>query len=79
MTFIEGMTAVIVNKEELNESQRRKEMQLLLFLLLLKVLSITIVAYFLWPRVVPNIFTGVKSNPGFLNLLGLSVIINLML
>ena len=79
MTFIEGMTAVIVNKEELNKVQRRKEMQLLLFLLLLKVLSITIVAYFLWPRVVPNIFTGVKSNPGFLNLLGLSVIINLML
>lgn len=79
MTFIEGMTAVIVNKEELNQVQRRKEMQLLLFLLLLKVLSITIVAYFLWPRVVPNIFTGVKSNPGFLNLLGLSVIINLML
>lgn len=79
MTFIEGMTAVIVNKEELNQVQRRKEMQLLLFLLLLKVLSITIVAYLLWPRVVPNIFTGVKSNPGFLNLLGLSVIINLML
>lgn len=79
MTFIEGMTAVIVNKEELNQVQRRKEMQLLLFLLLLKVLSISIVAYFLWPRVVPNIFTGVKSNPGFLNLLGLSVIINLML
>ena len=79
MTFIEGMTAVIVNKEELNQVQRRKEMQLLLFLLLLKVLSISIVAYFLWPRVVPNIFTGVKSNPGFLNLLGLSVMINLML
>ena len=79
MTFIEGMTAVIVNKEDLNKVQRRKEMQLLLFLLILKVLSISIVAYFLWPRVVPNIFTGVKSDPGFLNILGLSVLINLML
>jgi hypothetical protein len=79
MTFIEGMTAVIVNKEKLNQAQRKREMELLLFLLLFKALSIAIVTYFLWPRVVPNIFTGVKSDPGFLNILGLSALINLML
>ena len=76
MTFIEGMTAVIVNKEELNQVQRRKEMQLLLFLLLLKVLSITTVAYPL-ATCVPNIFTVYAIQ--IPNLLGLSVIINLML
>ena len=51
----------------------------LFVLLLLRILSVSIVAYFLWPRIIPQVFTNVNADPGFLNLLGLSLIIGLLL
>ena len=42
-----------------------------------KLITITIV-YYLWSRVMPNISSSIKENPGFLNLFGLSVIYHLL-
>jgi len=79
MTLIEGMTTIMMNKDTMNKKQRDSEMTLLFVLFIVKILSIAIVSYFLWPRVVPQIFTNVQANPGFINLLGLSIILNLLL
>tara|TARA_Y100000590_G_scaffold470383_1_gene664329 strand:- start:9720 stop:10013 length:294 start_codon:yes stop_codon:yes gene_type:complete len=42
-----------------------------------KLITITIV-YYLWSRVMPNISSSIKENPGFLNLFGLSIIYHLL-
>ena len=43
----------------------------------IRVLFIYIV-FLLWPKVVPKIFKGAESNPKFIQILGLSVIIALI-
>ena len=37
-----------------------------------------IVSHFLWPRIVPKVFSGAKAKPGFLNLVGLVLIYYLL-
>lgn len=79
MKLIEGLTTIMVKKDTMDRKEKENEMNLLFMLLLIKILSIAIVSYFLWPRVIPEIFTNVKPNPGFLNILGLSIIIGLLI
>ena len=79
MKLIEGMTTIIMKKDSMNKKQRDSEMNLLFVLFIVKILSIAIVSYFLWPRIMPQIFTNVQDNPGFINLFGLSIIISLLL
>lgn len=49
----------------------------LLFLISIKLLLIYIVML-LWPRVMPKIFPSVSKSPGYINLIGLSVILSLI-
>ena len=79
MKLIEGMTTIIMKKDSMNKKQRDSEMNLLFVLFIVKILSIAIVSYFLWPRIMPQIFTNVQANPGFINLFGLSIILSLLL
>ena len=78
MNIIEGMTTIIMNKDVMDKKRREREMNIILVSFLIKILSIAIVSYFLWPKVVPKIFPTVQENPGFVNLFGLSVIVNLL-
>lgn len=77
MNLLEGMTTIILKKKNPRDTQ--KELNALFVLLLLKILSVSLVAYFLWPRIIPQVFTNVNADPGFMNLLGLSLIISLLL
>tara|TARA_B100001094_G_scaffold303911_1_gene332404 strand:- start:1606 stop:1848 length:243 start_codon:yes stop_codon:yes gene_type:complete len=76
--LVEGMTTIVMKKDMMTKKQRENELQLLLVIFLMKVLTIALVSHFLWPRVMPKIFSGVQSNPGFLNVFGLSVILHLL-
>lgn len=79
MNLLEGMTTIVLKKNKRNERETQDEITVLFVLLIVKILAVSIVAYFLWPRIVPQIFTNVNADPGFLNLLGLSLIIGLLL
>ncbi len=79
MNLIEGMTTIVLNKNELDRRQSQKEMNFLIVMFIVKLLSIALVSQVLWPRIIPEIFENVKPNPGFLNLLGLSIIVGLLL
>jgi hypothetical protein len=54
------------------------QMKLFLLIVVIKVLMVYLVSQFIWPRFIPKIFTNVKANPGFGNLLGLVVIYYLL-
>lgn len=79
MNLIEGMTTIVMNKNGLDRRQSQREMNFLIIMFLVKLLSIALVSQVLWPRIIPEIFENVKPNPGFLNLLGLSIIVGLLL
>jgi|TARA_B100001094_G_C18142911_1_gene778937 hypothetical protein len=79
MNLIEGMTTIVLNKNDLDRRQSQREMNFLIVMFIVKLLSIALVSQVLWPRIIPEIFENVKPNPGFLNLLGLSIIIGLLL
>jgi len=48
-----------------------------MIVVLLKLFLIYIVMV-LWPRVMPKIMPSINKNPGYLNLIGLSVILSLL-
>ena len=79
MNLLEGMTTIVMKKDFMERKEREREMNLLFVLFFVKIISIAIVSYFLWPNIVPKIFPSVTADPGFLNLFGLSIIINLLL
>jgi hypothetical protein len=49
----------------------------IMVVVLLKLFLIYIVMV-LWPRVMPKIMPSINKNPGYLNLIGLSVILSLL-
>lgn len=77
MGLLEGFTNVVV--QEHSEGEKQKLYSLMLMVVLIKVALIYAVATFLWPRVMPNILPTVNSNPGFMNILGLSIILAVIL
>jgi len=79
MNLVEGMTTIVMNKNDLDRRQSQREMNFLIVMFIVKLLSIALVSQVLWPRIIPEIFENVKPNPGFLNLLGLSIIVGLLL
>ena len=79
MNLVEGMTTIVMNKNDLDRRQSQREMNFLIVMFIVKLLSIALVSQVVWPRIIPEIFENVKPNPGFLNLLGLSIIVGLLL
>jgi|TARA_B100002051_G_scaffold215405_1_gene207640 hypothetical protein len=76
MPFVEGFTNTVLSD---NSDEKKKEMlNLLLIVLAVKFVLIYVVAVYLWPKVMPSIFPGVKANPGFLEVLGLWFISNII-
>jgi len=73
-----GITEGFVDYVFEDEKDNSYLFQYLLTLLIIKSIFIFIVARFIWPRVMPNILTGVKKNPGFLTVFGLSIMIQLL-
>jgi len=49
----------------------------IVMIVLIKLFLIYIVMV-LWPRVMPKIMPSINKNPGYLNLIGLSVILSLL-
>ena len=78
MGIIEGFATVVLEEEEI-EDQYNYQLRFFLLVLMIKLLLIYLVGKFLWPKVMPKISSSIKPNPGFLNLLGLSVIIHIVL
>lgn len=77
MGLIEGFTNVVV--QEHSDGEKQKLYSLMFMVVLIKVALIYAVAVFLWPRVMPNILPTVNANPGFMNILGLSIIFAIVL
>jgi hypothetical protein len=80
MGVIEGFAEYALDSENIDSVVEYKSFQMKLFFLIvfLRLLMIFIVSSFLWPKFVPKVFTGVKSNPGFMNILGIVIIYNLL-
>jgi len=82
MGFVEGFAEYTLSNEEgemvTQEEINTFQMKFFILVVVIKLAMIYIVNAFLWPKVVPKIFSGVKANPGFMNLLGLVVVYYLL-
>ena len=77
MGIIEGFTNVAISKKEPEE--KNELMKVLFVAILVRLLFIYFVAVFLWPYVMPKLFKNVTANPTFLQILALSIMLNLLL
>jgi len=71
---LENDSVDAVTQEELYHFQ----MKFLALVIIIKIAMVYIVSKFIWPRVVPKVFSGAKSDPGFMNLFGLVVVYYLL-
>ena len=74
---VEGFTNVIVSDK--TPEEKNEIMKLLIIMIIIKVGFIAIVAFYLWPYVLPKLFKGVTPNPTFLQILALSVMLGMLL
>ena len=77
MGAIEGF-ATFALESDVEEDIYDYQMKFLMLVILIKLLLIYIVSRFIWPKVMPAISSNIKSKPGFLNLLGLTFIIHIL-
>lgn len=77
MGIIEGY-ANIVSNQEFNEEEKNYHLKIFALIIGIKLLLILFVGQVLWPRVMPQISSGIKQNPSFLSLVGLMLIFNLL-
>jgi|TARA_B110000285_G_scaffold230082_1_gene296021 hypothetical protein len=81
MGLVEGFAefALETNSDTVSDEEYNSfQMKFFLLVIVIKVMMVYLVSKFIWPRVVPNVFTGAKTNPGFANLLGLVLIYYLL-
>jgi hypothetical protein len=77
MGIIEGFGNVSASK--LSDEEKNRLYNMMLYVLAMKLLFIYVVAYYIWPRVMPGLFPGVNANPTFLQLLGFCIMVSLLL
>ena len=77
MGVVEGFASFAL-ETDVEEDDYEYQIKFFMLVLAIKFLMIYIVSRFIWPKVMPAISSGFKSNPGFLNLLGLTLIVNLL-
>lgn len=77
MTFVENFTNVTTSN--LSKEQKNELYQIMFTVLLFRLLFIYVVAYYIWPSIMPQLFSGVNPKPTFLQLLGFSIMIGLLL
>tara|TARA_Y100001970_G_scaffold247317_1_gene315972 strand:+ start:187 stop:411 length:225 start_codon:yes stop_codon:yes gene_type:complete len=73
-----GLIETFVTGMKKDENEKDNSLGFLLVLVLVKLLFIYIVML-LWPRVMPKVFPTVAKQPSYINLLGLSVILVLLI
>ena len=81
MGLVEGFAefALETNSDTITDEEYNAfQMKFFLLVIIIKLMMVYFVSRFIWPRVVPNVFTGAKANPGFVNLLGLVIIYYLL-
>lgn len=78
MGIIEGF-ATFALETDVEEDNYDYQLKFFVLVVAIKLLMIYFVSRFIWPRVMPSISSSIKSKPGFMNLLGLSLIINFLL
>lgn len=76
--WFKGAIVAVSQGDTPEEPTPRVASSIFALVVLVRLASFFIVSQFLWPMVVPNVFSGAKSNPGFLNLVGLVVIYYLL-
>ena len=77
MGVIEGY-ANIVTDSQLSEPEKDYRVKIFAMMIVGKLLLVLLVAKVLWPKVMPQISTSIKSNPSFMSLIGLVVIFNIL-
>lgn len=75
--IIENFYNSVVEDEKKNKEKWQNNIGAILFLVLIK-LALIYIVMLLWPRVMPKLFPSINKNPGYLNLIGLSVILALI-
>lgn len=78
MGIVEGF-ATFALENDVEEDNYDYQLKFLGVVIIMKILMIYIISQFIWPKVMPSISSGIKAKPGFMNLLGLSLIINFLL
>jgi hypothetical protein len=77
MGVIEGY-ANIVTDSQLSEPEKDYRVKIFAMMIVGKLLLVLLVAKVLWPKVMPQLSTSIKSNPSFMSLIGLVVIFNIL-
>tara|TARA_Y100000996_G_scaffold398978_1_gene367553 strand:- start:1057 stop:1287 length:231 start_codon:yes stop_codon:yes gene_type:complete len=75
--LIERFVDSVGNEEVDNQDRWYNHIGLLVMIIAIKLLLIYIVMV-MWPKVMPKVFPSVNKNPGYINLIGLSVILSLI-
>ena len=77
MGIIEGFTDAVVSDKPVTE--KNQIMKILFVAILVRLLFIYFITVFLWPYVMPKLFKNVTSNPTFLQILALSIMLNFLI
>ena len=75
--LIERFVDSVGNEEVDNQDRWYNHLGPLVLIIAIKLLLIYIVMV-MWPKVMPKVFPSVNKNPGYINLIGLSVILSLI-
>ena len=77
----EGLANFIVEEEKpvQNVDKKMLRLKVVLLFVLIQLGFVLLVSEVLWPRVMPKLFKSAVPNPGFMAILGLSVIAHLLI
>lgn len=75
--LIERFVDSVGNEEVDNQDRWYNHLGPLVLIIAIKLLLIYVVMV-MWPKVMPKVFPSVNKNPGYINLIGLSVILSLI-
>jgi len=76
--LIEKFVDSVTNPEENNDHHHWYNNLGPIFLVVFFKLLLIYIVMVLWPRVMPKIIPSINKNPGYINLIGLSVILSLL-
>ena len=68
-----------VKSSDISIDDKNELYKIMITILLMKLLFIYLVTYFVWPKVMPQLFPSVNPRPTFVQLLGFSIMIGLLL
>lgn len=69
-----------IKNSDIKEKEKNVLYIELALLVIIKLILLAVVAKFLWPLVMPKLFSNIKTkNPSFLQILGLSVILTILI